>query len=310
MPNLREFSRQSELSALQDSVYREWFEFARLSPILWCANKHKLRIQVQKIKEVSNDFGDVWRVNFRNWASVKARELFPEQTPYDRIEILEHLDQMAFIPTPQKFAITVPMTIRRQTLMAQFRKLLEKHHLGRKLDVLKVSHTAKYKIHTRQYRKKVLENERLVLVYRWIFPNTPMWVIADRLQLSPSNKVRDESFSTRAILTKNFARLNSIGGRHLYKAKRRVMNLELGSFPNASSLDEPNLMPFAKSRQDEFISLTQGNKGTEKTKWRKWLEKNYFPILQQVMLDRNRVKTLMLTEKQIKDFLSGKTHQI
>jgi hypothetical protein len=137
-----------------------------------------------------------------------------------------------------------------------------------------------------------------------------MWVIADRLQLSPSNKVRDESFSTRAILTKNFARLNSIGGRHLYKAKRRVMNLELGSFPNASSLDEPNLMPFAKSRQDEFISLTQGNKGTEKTKWRKWLEKNYFPILQQVMLDRNRVKTLMLTEKQIKDFLSGKTHQI
>jgi hypothetical protein len=310
IPDLQKFSQEEEIRALEKSVYGEWYEFARLSPVLWCAHRYDLKIQSAALRQVASDFGNVWSGSFYSWAKLNARNLFPEQQPYDAIEILQPVEQRFFIPTPTKFAITVPMTIRRQTLLKQFRALLDEHHLGRKLEVLKVSHTAKYKIHTRQFRKNVLENERLVLIYRWLYPKTPMWVIADRLQLSPANKVRDEGFHIRANKKECFSRLNSIGGRHLYKAKRRVMNLELGSFPNATDLDEPHEMPFGKSRHEDYVALTLGKKGTEKTVWRKWLEKEYFRVIERVVLDRNRVKTPMLTDKDVKNFLSGKTNTL
>jgi hypothetical protein len=130
------------------------------------------------------------------------------------------------------------------------------------------------------------------------------------LQLSPANKVRDEGFHIRANKKECFARLNSIGGRHLYKAKRRIMNLELGSFPNASDLDEPHDIPFGKSGHEDYVALTYGRKGTEKTVWRKWLEKEYFTVLEQVVIKRNRVKTPMLTNRDVKNFLSGKTNNL
>jgi hypothetical protein len=302
-------SRKNEIEALRSSVYGEWYEFARLSSVLWCAAKCDLVIKDAGIKKVSNDFGNLWNGTFESWAEKTARQLFPEQKAFDEIEVLHPYELKHFRPTQQKFAISVPMTIRRATLIKQFRKLLDDHH-PKDLDVLKVSHTAKYKLHTRQFRKDVLVNERLVLIYRLLYPKTQMWVIADRLQLSPSNHVRDEGFHVRRNKQAQFARLNSIAGRHLYKAKRRVMNAELGSFPNASDLKEPVEMPFGKVNHARFIELTTGEKGTEKTKWRKWLEAKYHDWLVRTVLRRNRVETPRLTDKDIKAFMSGKTHQI
>ena len=43
--NLKEFSLKAELNALENSVYREWYEFARLSPVLWSAYQFNLEIK-------------------------------------------------------------------------------------------------------------------------------------------------------------------------------------------------------------------------------------------------------------------------
>ena len=49
--NLKEFSLKAELNALENSVYREWYEFARLSPVLWSAYQFNLEIKDSKIKK-------------------------------------------------------------------------------------------------------------------------------------------------------------------------------------------------------------------------------------------------------------------
>ena len=53
--HLKEFSLKAELNALENSVYREWYEFARLSPVLWSAYQFNLEIKDNKIKKVSAD---------------------------------------------------------------------------------------------------------------------------------------------------------------------------------------------------------------------------------------------------------------
>jgi hypothetical protein len=307
--NLKEFSLKAELHALENSVYREWYEFARLSPVLWSSYQFNLKIKDDTIKKVSADFNNLWGKNFKTWATENARYLFAEQVLFEQITLLDHSEEKSFHSTQKKIVIAVPLTIRKGEIVKQFREMLNEHHLGMKLNVLDVSHSANYKIFNLQFRKNVLLNERLVLVYRWLFPKTPMWVIADRLQLSPSNKARFEvGFQVPSVHKNSFHRLNSIGGRHLFKARRRVLNAERGSFPNASNLASSTLSAFFKSNHDEYISLTFGQKGTEKTHWRKWIEKNYFTFLKKIVLERNDLTASRLTDRDVKNFMSGKTN--
>ena len=307
--NLKEFSLKAELNALENSVYREWYEFARLSPILWSSYQFNLKIKDDTIKKVSAYFNNLWGKNFKTWAIENARYLFAEQDLFEQITLLDHSEEKSFHSTQKKIVIAVPLTIRKGELVKQFREMLNEHHLGMKLNVLDVSHTANYKIFNLQFRKNVLLNERLVLVYRWLFPKTPMWVIADRLQLSPSNKARFEvGFQVPSVHKNSFHRLNSIGGRHLFKARRRVLNAERGSFPNASNLASSTLSACFESNHDEYTSLTFGEKGTEKTYWRKWIEKNYFTFLKNIVLERNDLTASRLTDRDVKNFMSGKTN--
>ena len=309
--NLKEFSLKAELNALENSVYREWYEFARLSPVLWSAYQFNLEIKDNKIKKVSVDFNNLWGKNFKTWATENARNLFAEQDLFEKITLLDHSGENSVDSERSKILISVPLTIRKGELVKQFRELLNKHHLGMKLNVLDVSHTANYKIYNVQFRKNVLLNERLVLIYRWLFPKTPMWVIADRLQLSPSNKARFEvGFQVPSVHKNSFHRLNSIGGRHLFKARRRVLNAERGSFPNASNLPSSSLSAFFKSNHDEYISLTIGVKGIEKTYWRKWIEKNYFSFLKKIVLERNDIVATRLADRDVKNFMSGKSNHL
>ena len=104
--------------------------------------------------------------------------------------------------------------------------------------------------------------------------------------------------------------MNSIGGRHLFKARRRVLNAERGSFPNASNLPSSSLSAFFKSNHDEYVSLTVGVNGTEKTHWRKWIEKNYFAFLKKIVLERNDIAASRLADRDVKNFMSGKSNHL
>jgi hypothetical protein len=306
MPNFFRPTQDEEIEALKGSVYGYWYQFARLSPVLWFAHVMSAIPRNRSIAKVSKDFGDLWRMNFEAWAKKNARVLFPEQRDFQRIEPYTPRRQIK----PDERVIVVPMSIRRSTLMKQFKQFLNDEHPNNELNVLRTAHTARYKIHTKMYRDHVLDNERLVLIYRMLYPDTPIWVIADRLQLAPSNKVRFDGFHIRHNRKDDFDRLNSVGGRYLYKARRRLLNLERGSFPNASDIDvSAREQPFGRDLHPEFIRQTQ-LMAEKPSAWHKWLWREYHAeILHEVQL-RNPRDGRGCSPADWERFISGKSNAI
>lgn len=306
MPDFSRPSQDEEIQALKSSVYGYWYQFARLSPVLWFANAKSVVPRSRDIARVSKDFGDLWRMNFELWARRYARQLFPEQREFQKIEPYTPRRKVQ----PDERVIVVPMSIRRSSLMSQFKKFLNEEHPNNELNVLRTAHTAKYKIHTKRYHELALDNERLVLIYRMLYPDTPVWVIADRLQLAPSNKVRFDGFHIRANRKDDFARLNSVGGRHLYKARRRLLNLERGTFPNASEIEVSSReQPFGRELHPEFIRQTQLI--TEKpSAWQKWLWREYHAEIVHQVQRRNPRDGRDRSQGDWERFISGKINTI
>lgn len=155
-----------------------------------------------------------------------------------------------------------------------------------------------------RFRRNVLEIERLVFVYKTLYPDAQLWVIADRLQLAPNNRVRDDRFLGAKKTAYN--RLNSIAGRHLYKAKRRVLHVERGSFPNATDITRSNrVQPFGRAIHPEFVLATEGD-GLQKSEWQQWLHTEYHGWLIREVLKRNHIDRDTVAMDTVPDFLSGK----
>lgn len=306
MPRFSRPSQDEEIEALKDSVYGYWYQFARLSAVLWFAHMKSATPRNRGIAKVSKDFGDLWRMNFDTWARKNARELFPERRDFQRIESYTPRRQIK----SDERVIVVPMSIRRSSLMKQFKEFLNDEHPNNALNVLRTAHTAKYKIHTKMYREHVLDNERLVLVYRMLYPDTPIWVIADRLQLAPSNTVRFDGFHIRANRKLDFDRLNSVGGRYLYKARRRLLNLERGSFPNASDIDvSTREQPFGRELHPQFVRQTE-LMVEKKSPWQKWLWREYHAEIIHEVQRRNPRDGRGRSNSDWERFISGRSNTI
>ena len=306
MPYFSRPSQDEEIQALKSSVYGHWYQFARLSPVLWFAHANSAVPRNRLIGKVSKDFGDLWRMKFDLWAKRYARDLFPEQKAFQEIE--------PYTPNRQvrndERVIVVPMSIRRSTLMKQFKEFLNDEHPNKQLNVLRSAHTAKYKIHTKMYRDLVLSNERLVLIYRMLYPATPVWVIADRLQLAPSNKVRFDGFHIRANRKLDFDRLNSVGGRYLYKARHRLLNLERGSFPNASDIDVSSReQPFGRELHPKFARQTE-LLVDKHSAWQKWLWREFHAEIVHEVQRRNPNDGRNRSPNDWERFISGKVNTI
>jgi hypothetical protein len=188
--------------------------------------------------------------------------------------------------------------------MPQIINFLGQYHPGRELDVIESAHTARYKLHTMRFRRNVLEIERLVYVYKTLYPDAQLWLIADRLQLAPNNKVRDDRFLGAKQASYN--RLNSIAGRHLYKAKRRILHVERGSFPNATDIEvSDRIQPFGRVMNSEYMNATHEDR-IEKSEWQKWLYNEYHVWLVREVLKRNHIDRDTVEMSSVADFLSGK----
>jgi hypothetical protein len=306
MPKFSRPSQDEEIQALKASIYGYWYQFARLSPVLWFAHVNAASPRNRTIGKVSKDFGDLWQMDFEMWAKRYARSLFPEQQDFQKIEPYSPRRQIKL----DERVIVVPMSIRRSSLMAQFKQFLNDEHPNNELNVLRTAHTARYKIHTKMYRDHVLDNERLVLIYRMLYPDTPIWVIADRLQLAPSNKVRFDGFHIRNNRKEDFDRLNSVGGRYLYKARRRLLNLERGSFPNASEIDvSAREQPFGRELHPEFVRKTQ-LMVDKPSAWKKWLGREYHAEILHEVQRRNPRDGRGCSSGDWEMFASGKKNSI
>lgn len=300
---------KTESKALQNSIYWDWYQFVRLSKIVWFSKSRNVLPRDKKLSQVCKDFvGAIEFGVFVVWAMKFARSLFAETKQFDLVTRYDPSNPPDNLSVDDELILRIPLNIPRAYLIPQIINFLGKYHPGRELDVLDKAHTANYKLHTLRYRRNVLEIERLVYVYKTLYPDTQLWVIADRLQLAPNNMVRDDSFYS---VKKNiYNRLNSIAGRHLYKAKRRILHVERGSFPNANEINiSDRVQPFGREMHPEFVIATEDNKENPDMlvpEWRQWLHTEYHGWLVREVLKRNHIDRESVDMHSVPDFLSGK----
>lgn len=296
---------KTESKALQSSIYWDWYQTIRMSKVIWFAHTRNVTPRDKSLAQICRDFvGAIEQGVFVVWAMKFARALFAETKNFDLVTRYDPVNPPDSLSIDDHIILAIPLNIPRMYLMPQIVNFLGKYHPGRELDVIESAHTARYKLHTLRFRRNVLEIERLVYVYKTLYPDAQLWLIADRLQLAPNNKVRDDRFLGAKEVACN--RLNSIAGRHLYKAKRRILHVERGSFPNATDIKvSDRVQPFGRALQSDYINATREN-GDEKSEWQIWLHNEYHGWLVREVLKRNHIERDTVEMSSVPDFLSGK----
>jgi hypothetical protein len=265
---------EMEVSEARDSIYFWWWQFARLSPVLWYANTAGIKPIDPAIAKVSDAMGDVWSTGFAQWWKLRGRYVYAETRRPAKVRPLDLKGLHEHPFDDQKLYVEVPLNIRQQTIIKQFKEVLASAHEGRSLN-LAASSTAQLALHTKRFRLPTIEREYWVMLYRLLYPTIEIWRIGDRLQVAPHLKVRDTS--GLETLKRKHA-LNAVTGRYLYKARFTVLNLERDSFPNFSNIDvSSRKQPFGSEHQKDFRAATDGD--NEASAWSMWLRRNYLDEL-------------------------------
>jgi hypothetical protein len=312
---LQGFTRQSDALLARDakeSVYFWWWEFMRLSPVFWYARQTGLPIKHPEMAATYALAGDLSRDNFYGWWRDTGCNVFVEAKRPASVQtlLLDDLPQHEFFENG--LLLEIPLTIRKETIIAQVKRLLNQYHSGRGLDLAGTT-TAKLRLHTKRYRLRTLETEYWVLLYRLLYSDIETWRIGDRLQISPSLKVRGIERGEFNMGRNPFDMLHSLTGRYLYKARHTIVHVQQGRFPDATKV-EPAVAPFGKKLDADFVAATKSC-DKEPSEWQKWLQAEYHDSLVARIARSNRIDSaLRLPGSKLKQrlpaFISGKSDEL
>ncbi len=287
-PNFVVQNDTMEVKDARESIYYWWWAFARLSPVLWYAQKAGIKPIDPAIAKVSECLGDVWRYpSFAVWWKQTGSNVFAESKRPAKVTTLEldALHEQAF--DSNKLYVEVPLNIRQQTIISQFKKLLATKHKGRELNLAAHS-TATMKLHTKRYRLPTIEREYWVLLYRLLYPQMQLWRIGDRLQVAPQHRVRDTYGN---VIDKAKAPLNAVTGRYYYKARFTLLHLERDSFPNFAAVEvSSRKQPFGTENQKDFRAATEDATNGEHCEWMQWLRSTYMEDIKYEVIEQCRLR--------------------
>ncbi len=284
----------------------------RLGPVFWYARQTGLPI---KHREMANTYamaGDLSHSDFNKWWRDTGCNVFAEaKRPASvRSLLLDDLQKHEFFENG--LLLEIPLTIRKETIIAQVKRILKEKHGGRELD-LATTTTAKLRLHTKRFRMRTLEAEYWVLLYRLLYDDIATWRIGDRLQVSPSLKVRGAERIVFNQGSNPFNKLHSLTGRYLYKARHTTVHVQQGRFPNASNVD-PVVAPFGKRLDADFVAATKTS-DKDPSEWKKWLHAEYHSSLVDQIACRNRIDSALRLpgsklRQRLPAFISGKSDEL
>jgi hypothetical protein len=301
------------LKAAEASIYRWWWEFLRLSPIYWYARTTGKTIAIPEMATAYESAGKLDIPAFGIWWKRHGKFIFEEiHRPADaRIVDISAPDGHEFYQ--KSVLVEIPLTITKKKIISDIKKLLAQiDHEMSALTVISKSN-ATLRLKTKKFNLQTIENEYWVLIYRILYPSIPLWKLGDRLQLAPSNSVRGYDQAQLATHFSRglgpFARLQSLTGRYLYKARFARYHVELGSFPNYTKVDTQNLvMPFGEKEHKNFLAATDETT-TADSPWQQHIRQEYEKSLHYLIMRKNRLDRSFIrdseAQKQFPEFVSG-----
>lgn len=171
----------AELAAARNSAYYWWWVFLKESREYRRALSGRTE---EPYAAMARDFGRLG-VNFDWWWLRTGREIFSEQMALPKVRPLEHGVRVNLEQINPKLVLEVPLTIRRATILKQIGELLDQHHQGAKLRVMKHA-TAKRKLYAQsRMRLPTLELLHKVWETRKAMVDAEWWEIGEHLAISP-----------------------------------------------------------------------------------------------------------------------------
>jgi len=320
IPGFTVSSDDGLIEAAEASIYKQWWQLLRLSPVYWYARETGIAPVIPDI--AANHFiaGDLSTPNFRIWWERNGKFLFEEVNRPASVRLI-NIDEPGQNELYQKSVVVeIPLTITSKKIMSDIKKILrEIEHDISGSNVIKLS-SASLKLKSKKFNQTTIEHEFWVLLYRILHPDISVWKIGDRLQLAPNNHVRN--IDLRAMnanfssVSSPVAKLQSITGRNLYKARFSRYHVERGSFPNYTRVaDLDSVQPFGPEHHKDFLFATNETNRDEKgnripdSPWQKYLREEYEKPLLYRILQANRHDRRYIQEKGFKekynDFIAG-----
>jgi hypothetical protein len=209
----------------KNSVYYLWWEYLRRSEAYkkCCSSGGK-----GKLKNIYQDFSDVFSTDFKTWwqSNERGAYLFAEQLPpkFQTIKVLP--DEVTM---NQVIVLQVPLALPKRLLMAEFQKLLNIHHSGKRGRRNNVSSTARYPV-TGHIDSDALQKCLRVYDMKIENPKMPLWQITQQCKAIKRDAFI-ETGDTQAIITNKKLILANTASRLIKKAKLIIKNTEQGKFP-------------------------------------------------------------------------------
>lgn len=291
------------------SIYYLWWQFARIHPVLWYARTYGVQPVDERTQKLLERFGDLSLSLFEVWWSDTGRALFAEPEAMQAVQVVEPNTRLATVhPESKVLDLKVALITDKQTILKEFRHVLDRHHPGHSLPMTDFSN-ASQTLHTMDFDDGSIRTAWVCWLYKHVYPSVQLWVIGDRLGLLPNARVRDAYGLIPLEGTKARAARNSLNvtvHRAKGNAEALFQHVVYGEFPKYL-LIEPDKLPFGKEHGKRFSTATNVKKGP----WHDWLVSEYKGRL----MDEVRAKAAALappgypkTDQAADHFLAGNSH--
>lgn len=212
---------RSTKKMVSSRVYELWFEFLKLADPAKCDDA------------VKNDFGDVWKTDFKPWWEDHAY-LFESLDPLT-FEFVNTVDDFKhFEGSDDLLVITVPLLASKMHLRKEFEKLLREYHPGERGRPKYEDYAEHYSLCSRPYVQG-LEQTLKVYKYKLEHPFASGEEIEDALTLITKKGSRAGEIWKAASTPKEFEHLRNIQrstvSRYLRQANVLIENVAQGVFP-------------------------------------------------------------------------------
>ena len=209
----------------KNSVYYLWWEYLRRSEAYkkCCSSGGK-----GKLKNIYRDFGDVFSTDFKSWwqSNERGAYLFAEQLP-PKFQPIKSMPEE--VTMNQVIVLQVPLALPKRFLMAEFQKLLNAHHSGKRGRRNNVSSTARYPV-TGHIDTDALQKCLRVYDMKIENPKMPLWQITQQCKAIKRDAIIEDG-DTQAIITNKKLILANTASRLVKKAGLIIQNVENGIFP-------------------------------------------------------------------------------
>jgi len=265
--------RRHELSVISDWRYPRFLDFLQISPSyrlahLLAVGKVRRRslalpADFDEVERTYAAFGDVTQTYFWDWWLKTAQYQFgvslkPEakvllklnlkhEPSADDIEKAKiELTDYLYVDRPAQgnqalMVAALPVHTDRKTMLKAFEKLLDEHYGTQQRSV----GVAPYIVIRNKMREQTLKVALRVLRARAALPNERLFVIGNKVNVSPANATSNFSQRARGEDSDKRKQMEILTSRHLHRAYLLAENAARGRFPTLDPLsDDPNRPQF------------------------------------------------------------------